>query len=65
VDAVNEIVSYEIQGEFIRFNFDKPRCVYPSSVITISATIFVGENTVEDGSEKVVIKQLRKMLKRR
>ena len=63
VGAVDEIVCYEIQGELIRFNFDKPRRIYPSCVITISATFSFTDDTVEDGSEKYIIKQLRKVFK--
>ena len=62
VDAMEEIVSFELHGNSLRFNFDKPRYVYPSRMISASATIFVGELRVVEGSERQVIRQLRKML---
>ena len=62
VDAVEEIVSFELHGNSLRFTFAKPRHVYPSRMISASATIFVGELMVVDGSEQQVIRQLRKML---
>ena len=62
VEAMEEVVSYELRGNTLRFNFDKPRQVYPSRMISASATIFVGELMVVVGSEQQVIRQLRKML---
>ena len=62
VEAVDEVVSFELRGNTLRFNFDPPRRLYPSHIISASATIFVGELRVVDGSELQVIRQLRKML---
>ncbi|MEO8391564.1 MAG: hypothetical protein ABI700_01095 [Chloroflexota bacterium] len=60
VEAVDEVVSYELRGNILRFNFDRPRLVYSRRLIS-SATIFVRELMVA-GSEAQVIRQLRKML---
>ena len=62
VEVVEEVVSFELRGNTLRFNFDRPRRVYPSRMISASATIFVGELIVVDGNEQQVIRQLRKML---
>jgi hypothetical protein len=62
VDAVEEVVSDELRGNSLRFNFDYPRRIYPSRITSASATIFVGEQRVVEGSEQQVIRQLRKML---
>ena len=62
VDAMEEIVSFELHGNSLRFNFDKPRHVHPSRMISASATIFVVDLRVVAGSEQQVIQQLRKML---
>ena len=62
VEAVEEVVSFELHGNSLRFNFDKPRRVYPSRMISASATLFVGELRVVDGSEQQVSRTLRRML---
>jgi hypothetical protein len=62
VEAMEEIVSYELRGNSLRFNFDHPRRLYPTQITSASATIFVGELMVVAGSEVKVIQQLRKML---
>ncbi|MEO8391477.1 MAG: hypothetical protein ABI700_00655 [Chloroflexota bacterium] len=62
VQAVEEVVSYELHGNMLRFHFDRPRLVYPGRLISSSATIFVGELMVVAGSEAQVIRQVRKML---
>ena len=49
VDAVDEVVGYELYGTSLRFNFDHPRHVYPSRMISASATIFAGETMDVDG----------------
>ena len=54
VEAVEEVVNYEVRGNTLRFNFDRPRLLYPSRIISDSATIFVGELMVADGSEQQV-----------
>ena len=43
VEAVEEVVSYELRGNSLRFNFDPPRRLYPSQITSSSATIFVVE----------------------
>jgi hypothetical protein len=62
VDAVDEVVSYELHGNTLRFNFDYPRHIHPSRMLSASATIFAAETMVVDGSEQQVIRQLRRML---
>jgi hypothetical protein len=64
VDAVPEVASFERQGEYLRFNFDHPRRVRRQGVVSASATIYIGNNTmVDDGSERDLIRRLRKMLR--
>jgi hypothetical protein len=62
VATVDEVVSFELRGNTLRFNFDPPRRLYPSRILSASATIFVGELRVVDGSELQVIRQLRQLL---
>ena len=62
VEAMEEVVSYELRGNTLCFNFDHPRRLYPTQITSPSATIFVGELMVVAGSEQQVIRQLRKML---
>ena len=42
VEAVEEVTSFELRGNTLRFNFDRLRRVYPGRLISSSATIFVG-----------------------
>ena len=51
VEAMEEVVSYELRGNTLRFNFDHPRRLYPTQITSSSATIFVGELMVVSGSE--------------
>ncbi len=32
VEAVEEVVSYELRGNTLRFNFDHPRRLYPTKI---------------------------------
>lgn len=62
VDAVPEVVNFEISGHNLRFNFDRPRRIHPMNTYAASTTLWIGDKLVPEWTITDVIQRLRAML---
>jgi hypothetical protein len=62
VDAVPEVVNFEISGQNLRFNFDRPRRIHPMNTYAASTTLWIGDERVPEWTVADVIQRLRAML---